>query len=129
MRALACICSIVLLAGCSVFQPAPETDTFVLFFNPASATLTPEAKTEIDLAAAAIKQRHPAHVAIAAYRAPVRGDASNPKLADPRFDIVANALIADGVDTNILARTMLTDTDVKAGADGDRRVEILLLKD
>lgn len=129
MRKLLWLSATALLAGCALVQPPPTSNTFVVFFGSASSALTPQAKTEIDLAAAEIKSTHAAHVVIATYTKAVAGDASNPKLADPRFDVVEGALVADGVDAHILARAMLTDMEVKADPTGDHRVEIRLFKD
>lgn len=129
MRTLLWLSAAALLAGCAVLHSPPTSNTFVVFFDSASSALTPQAKTEVDLAAAEIKSTHPAHVVIATYAKAVAADASNPKLADPRFDVVEGALVADGVNPHILAGAMLTDTQVKADSTGDRRVEIRLFKD
>ncbi|MGA7711493.1 MAG: OmpA family protein [Rhizomicrobium sp.] len=131
MRRLLWLSIIAVLAGCTVMgpSPVPATKTFVVFFDSASARLTPAAQADVDLAAATIKSTHPAHVSIAVYIKAATGDPANPRLADPRFDAVEAALVADGVDPHILVRRKLTDMEVHANPSGDRRAEIHLLKD
>ncbi|MDE2498574.1 MAG: OmpA family protein [Alphaproteobacteria bacterium] len=128
MRSFLWIFIVAVLAGCSLMRTPPATNTFVMFFDPGSAALSSAAKVEIDLAADKIKSTKPAHVAIAVYPKTITGDGSNPKLADSRFNAVEAALVADGVDARIVARAMLTDLEVKAGPDGNRRAEIRLFK-
>ncbi len=131
MRRLLLVSVAAVLAGCAVMGPpaVPTTNTFIVFFESTSAGLTPEAQKEIDLAAVKIKAVHPSHVLIAVYSKATTANPGNPTLADPRYDAVAAALVADGVDPHLIAPTELTNLDVQAGSAGNRRVEIHLAND
>ena len=112
----------VLLAGCStLFQPAPAN--YMVFFTSSNTELSPDARTVVDKAASAIRGSHPQSVMIAAGVA--SGD--NLKLAQPRFLAVRQALIADGVADDLIARTAIADASMSVGATGDQRVEIKLV--
>jgi len=110
------------LCSCSSLgdQPAP---VYIVFFHRGAIEIAPEAGTALDQAAAAIRSAHPASIAIASGVA--TGD--NLRLAEPRFNVVRQALIARGVRAEIIARSALADSKLDVGATGDTRVEILLL--
>jgi outer membrane protein OmpA-like peptidoglycan-associated protein len=112
----------LLLAGCGTFlHEAPAN--FMVFFPASSTELSPEARAVVDKAASAIRGSHPDSVMIAAGTA--TGD--NLKLAQPRFLAVRQALIADGVADDLIARSAIADTSLSIGATGDQRVEIRLV--
>jgi outer membrane protein OmpA-like peptidoglycan-associated protein len=123
---LAAVSAFVFLAGCTSL--APTAHTYVVFFNAKSVELSPEAKEVVNLAAAAARDTHPALVVIAGEPNTVTAPGYDPKLAEPRFIAVEQALVAAGVDPNTLARAELTDLEAKVGATGDRRVEIRMIK-
>jgi outer membrane protein OmpA-like peptidoglycan-associated protein len=116
--------TLICLAGC--VSPAQPPRTFIVFFNAESAELTPTAKDIIARVSAAIVNTHPARVTIAGEPNTVTAPGYDPKLAEPRFIAIEQALIAAGVDSKIMERGALTDLEAKVGATGDRRVEIRL---
>jgi outer membrane protein OmpA-like peptidoglycan-associated protein len=111
------------LGACSLFaKKGPPV--FVIFFSSGSVELSTEAHKVVDQAADAIRINKPASVTIAA--GVLAGN--NLKLAQPRFDAVRLALIADGVSTELIARAAIPDTDEKeVGGTGNQRVEIRLV--
>ncbi len=123
---LAAVTALMFLAGCASL--APTTHTYIIFFNAKSVELSPDAKEVVNLAAAAIRDTHPALVVIAGEPNTVIAPGYDPKLAEPRFIAVEQALVAAGVDPNTMARAELTDLEAKVGATGDRRVEIRIVK-
>jgi outer membrane protein OmpA-like peptidoglycan-associated protein len=113
---------LVLLAGCTILghdRPA----NYMVFFSSSNTELSAEARAVVDQAAATIRATHPDSVMIAAGVA----DGEKLKLAQIRFDVVRNALIADGVDAELIAHTAMVDTALEVGATGDQRVEIKLV--
>ncbi len=122
MRLIPLSIVLVLLAGCAAFdRQAP--DQYMVFFSSGNIELSPDARAVVAKAASTIRNTHPQSVMIAAGEA--TGD--NLKLAQPRFNAVRDALIADGVDPELIARTAIADTALNAGATGDQRVEIKLV--
>jgi outer membrane protein OmpA-like peptidoglycan-associated protein len=114
--------AMVLLAGCSVFtHEAPAS--YMVFFSSSTTELSPDARAVVDKAAVDIRGSHPESVMIAAGIA--SGD--NLKLAQARFLAVRQALIADGVADDLIARTAIADASLSVGATGDQRVEIKLV--
>jgi hypothetical protein len=116
------------LGGCANYTP-DYSDKYIVFFDAQSTKLPTEGKMIIHDAAKAITAMRPVHVAIAGQpseAAPKSG--FNPSLSDPRFDAITTALIAEGINPQLLVRTSLTDAEAKVGPSGKRRVEIRLLK-
>lgn len=116
------------LSGCADWSPG-YSDKYIVFFDAQSATISPTGKAILDRAAAAIKAERPPRVAIAGEPAdapPHQG--FNPKLSEPRFAAVENALVLRGVNAQLMSRAAMTETEAKLNPSGKRRVEIRLLK-
>lgn len=111
----------VALTGCetvhSVFNGTPST--FIVFFQTGSAQMEPDAATIVHDAASAINRTHPQSVIIAA------GVSAGMELSQPRFAAVRQALIDDGVDQDIIARSAIADPKLDT-APARQRVEIRL---
>ena len=129
-RKIALLPFVLMLAACAMTGMMGggkrALDVYIVFFDAQSADLGGDAKLVVDKAAAAILRSHPAHVVIAGEKTASRG--FDPRLAEPRFAAVEQALIADGVSPKVLARAPLTDAEAKVGPTGKRRVEIRLFK-
>ena len=102
-------------------KPPP---VYVVFFEGPSIVLTDTAKHIVDHAAAEAKASG-AMVQIAGQG--VKSKGYNPKMAQPRMQVVEDALIADGVTADHLVRTELTTGGAKVDASGAQRVEIRLM--
>lgn len=113
------------LAACSVLRPEPPP-AYVVFFTGKSIELTPDAQKIIAKAAAKAQRMRPQMVQIAGPGTRI-AKGYNPKLANPRMDAVADALVADGVDKALLVRTSLTTGDADVDLSGASRVEIRLV--
>lgn len=120
-RILTYVAILLGLASCSIFVKAPEF--YVVFFSASSTELSPEAHATVDQAARAIRETHPASVTLGAGIA--SGD--NLKLAAPRFEAVRQALVADGVASDLIARSAIPDSNLNTGGVGDQCVEIRLI--
>jgi hypothetical protein len=113
----------VALAGCAVPRGnAPSK--YEVFFSPGSLELSPSNRSSVDHAAAAIKAQHPKYVVIGA-----GGTTKGEALSDPRFNIVRDTLIADGVDTASIRQADLPDGKMTGNGNSDLRVEIRLVWD
>ncbi len=130
--AIALLCGVA-LSGCTTYTRVHDyfygPPRFIVFFPGDSATLTPDAKTIVKAASDRIASHHPASVVIAA--GVTAGD--NMDLSAPRFAAVHDALVADGVHEDLIARApipgpKIAETTAKDGAStADQRVEIRLL--
>src|SRR6185312_519380 len=116
---LACLA----LPGCetmhSVFHGTPST--FIVFFPVKSAELTPEGASIVHDAATIINRTHPETVVIAA------GVTAGGEMSQPRFEAVRQALVADGVDQDVIARAAIADPKLDT-TPARQRVEIRLMK-
>ncbi|MEI9990211.1 MAG: hypothetical protein WDM86_09250 [Rhizomicrobium sp.] len=111
--ALAC------LGGCSVLQ-RDVPSVYVVYFSKGSTDLATDAKKIVDQAAVDIRHMHPDAVTIGAGVS----SGSDPHLSQPRFAAVRDALVADGVESALIARSSIADDGMDAGVVGDQRVEI-----
>jgi outer membrane protein OmpA-like peptidoglycan-associated protein len=123
MHRLFLLAAVVVLASCSheADQPLP---VYIVFFHKGSVEVAPESRPILTEAAAAIRRMRPGAVAIASGVA--EGD--NLKLAGPRFNAIREALVAQGVGAELIARAALPDAKLNVGPNGDQRAEILLAK-
>lgn len=112
---------LVALTGCSSMSSGPPPSTFILFFYANGTDLSSDAVTEIDRAAAAIKNVHPSTVAIAA-----GGAGSNLLLAEPRYRAIRQALIGKGVSPSLIAEASLPKEGIQITESANQRVEIIL---
>jgi outer membrane protein OmpA-like peptidoglycan-associated protein len=120
---LSCVMLFVVLAGCSILH-SDTLPKFEVFFAADNAELTPSTKTIVEQAAAAIKAQHPKSVIISA-----GGSTIGVALGDARFNVVRDALIADGVSAAVIVQANLPVAKMKDGDIAERRVEIQLVKD
>jgi outer membrane protein OmpA-like peptidoglycan-associated protein len=135
IRKLLLSACLLALAGCSTMRSlhlapdraADRAPVYIVFFHYDAAVLTPDARRIVDAAAASVRDTKPAVVELAGY-AETSAMPGARHLADPRFNAVTDALIADGVDPRLLARVPLTDSEASLPATADRRVEIRLLE-
>ncbi len=121
------IAAALLLAGCALLQkPAAPPTTYLLFFHESSAQLTPEAKTIVDQAVAAVRERHPSTITVAGYTTNVGTPEHEREMAEHRVKTVQDTMIAEGVDPKLFLTIPIGAADDNAGKTGDRRIEIRL---
>ena len=111
-------------AGCTTGREQPQM--FTLFFNYNSAAIAPEAQPVVREAAELIKRTRPASVQVAGYTGNEEVARTDDELAAQRFTNVENALVAEGVPRDLLARVSLNDP-VPLPATAVRRIEIRLV--
>jgi outer membrane protein OmpA-like peptidoglycan-associated protein len=105
---------------------ADHAPVYVVFFHYDDAVLTPDARRIVDAAAAGARDTHPTVIELAGYTEKTAMPGSR-RFAEPRFAAVADALMADGVNPQLLARVPLADAEEALPATADRRVEIRLI--
>ncbi len=103
-------------------QPTSYPSSFIVFFASGAADLTPEARIIVDQAAAAARQNNPRMVAVSTGAL----SSDNLALAQPRFAAIRDALIADGVPVDIIARANIAGEEDAASPLADQRAEIRL---
>jgi hypothetical protein len=105
MVRLLAVCLLVLsLPGCSLFRGMPPQDFFVLFFNPSTSQLAPEAQQIVRQAAANARTLRARQIVIAI-------PANTPggmQLVEGRRTAVENILSAAGTDPKLFSRVPLT---------------------
>jgi len=98
---------------------------FILFFGAQSTELQDAGKSIVKTAAGDIERTHPASVLIATGAR----SGNNMELSGPRFAVVRQALIDDGVSQALIARSAVPGAKLAGNsATGDQRVEITLIK-
>ena len=107
MARLLAVCLLALsLSGCSLFRGMPPQDFFVLFFNPGTSQLAPEAQQIIRQAAANARSVRAKQIVIAI-------PANTPggmQLVEGRRTAVENILSAAGTDPKLYSRVPLVPT-------------------
>lgn len=114
------------LNACSLLHPT-RPPNYIAFFRYDSAELTPTARQIVDQAAAAAKSMPATKIEIAGYLDSAAAAPENRRLSEPRFKVVEQALIVDGIDPRLLVRVQLADSEAALPATGDRRIEIWLI--
>ncbi len=111
------------LAGCAGLQEnAPAK--YEVFFGPGNSELSPSTRAIVDKAAAAIKSQHPKSVILSA-----GGATKGIALGDTRFNVVRDALVADGVNAAVIVQSNLPIDKMKGSSIAELRVEIQLVQD
>jgi outer membrane protein OmpA-like peptidoglycan-associated protein len=117
----------MLLAACAGGgKPALGERPFIAFFNFDSVTLTPEARAVVHQAATAAKTLHPKRIELAGYTGREEEARTDDRVAAQRFTAIEDALVAEGLDRTLFARTAIVDP-VPLPATAVRRIEIRLL--
>jgi hypothetical protein len=116
----------ILLGGCAT-QRLDRPTTYLVFFDTNSASLSPAGYQEVSRAATTIRLENPSHVIIAGPKS-VDAAGFETNLEDPRFLVVEQALISDGISHDLLSRAALNGVETAVGENGNRRIEIRLIK-
>jgi outer membrane protein OmpA-like peptidoglycan-associated protein len=118
----ALVLAALVLTGCAT-APAEVPQLYTVYFNFDSAALTEESLPIVRTAAANAKTVLPARIELAGYTGLEADARTDDRLANQRFAAVENALMAEGIDRGILARTPLVDP-IPLPATAVRRIEI-----
>jgi OOP family OmpA-OmpF porin len=115
------------LSGCAGMS-ADVPRTYIVFFNFNAVTLSADAQTVVQQAAAAAKSLKPKQIVLAGYSGRGEDARTAAPVAEKRFVAVETALTADGIDAALLSRVTVMD-EVPLPATAARRVEIRLIDD
>jgi outer membrane protein OmpA-like peptidoglycan-associated protein len=118
---------LALLAGCALFE-RPAEGPFLVFFEPDSATLTPEARAIALEAAAAAQARKPAAVAVLGFASKEGAPAANLELSRRRVSAVERVLVEAGVAPSLLRGSAIGEAAARRADVSERYVEILLIR-
>jgi len=124
MARLLAVCLLALsLPGCSLFRGMPPQDFFVLFFNPGTAQLAPEAQQIVMQAAANARAARASKIVIA-----IPPDTpGGMRLVEGRRTAVENILSAAGTDPKLYAAVPLAAVSGTAAPGAIDRAEIRLV--
>lgn len=127
MRRLAALGLILAFTGCAYLHlgtPKGQGQTYVIFFQPFSAALDDKAIGSIKSAAESAQYHVDAPVTVAGYASPIGTTQANADLARTRAQVVADALIGNGVASARIRRKGLGEVDYTLDPIESRRVEI-----
>lgn len=99
------VCALMLNACASMNAPPP--DKYIVFFDFDSVELSQPALAIVAQATAEAKRVNPARIDIAGYPGIAEGARTGEIIATQRFEAVANALTAAGVDPLLIRRAAL----------------------
>ncbi|HEX3430379.1 MAG TPA: hypothetical protein VHT03_05785 [Rhizomicrobium sp.] len=127
MRRVVAVLAFVCLAGCSVFRSlSGAPPAYVVFFDDRNVTLTADARTIVDDAAAEAKKNPVEYVQITGPSTKAAAG-YDPSLAEARMRIVEQTLISDGVPAERQFRTEPTLDTLANDKTGRQRVEIRIV--
>jgi cytochrome c oxidase subunit 2 len=118
---------ILAMAGCAELHlgtPAGQGQKYVIFFQPWSANLDDQGQAAVKAAAASALDHSTVAVTVAGYASPIGSTQANADLAKTRAQVVADALVSNGVPANRIKRKALGETDYTLDPIESRRVEI-----
>jgi len=123
MRRFMAISMVLVSAGCVAPVPVPS---YPIFFTESSAQLDAAGKDAIARAADSAKVNPFRIVTVAGYAAPVGSAQTNADLSQARAKVVADQLVADGVDAARIKQVAHGATDFALSSQESRRVDITL---
>jgi len=120
---LALLLAVTALAGCGVLRSTYGPDSFVVFFSPGRAELSPEGLQIVRQAAAEARQRKPSKIEIA-----LPADApGSVNLFEARITAIRNVLSEEGTTPDLVSTRSLPPAEIVIpGAEG--RGEIRLIR-
>ena len=135
MRTAALLVCVVGLTACATAQDGPVASTtpveiprqYIVFFNYDSIELSPEATEVIEHAATGAGTLTAVRLELAGYTGTEIDARTNADLAEQRFVVVEEALMARGVDRNRMSRASLAD-EIPLPAVAVRRIEIRFME-
>jgi outer membrane protein OmpA-like peptidoglycan-associated protein len=123
MRRFFAITLILMTVGCVAPVPVPS---YPIFFSEWSAQLDEAGTAAIARAADSAKSNPFGTVNVAGYAAPVGSAQANADMSQVRAQVVADQLVADGVDVARIKRVAHGATDFALTSQESRRVDIIL---
>ncbi len=124
MRRFACLL-LLLVAACTASAPSPPHKVIV-FFKEWSAAIDPAAVGAIGTAAQWAKDHPNDPVKVAGYADPTGSAQANDYLSRTRAQVVADQLVADGVDQGRISIAAHGSVDFTSTSQESRRVEIAI---
>ncbi len=129
MRRLSALCLLIALAACAVPAPAPQAAVpqgmdYPVYFSPWSAALDDTAQSALQHATDAAKAALRGPIDVTGYADPTGSAQANVLLSQLRAQVVADQLIADGVEPARITRHARGATDFTLSAVESRRVTV-----
>ncbi len=121
MRRFACLL-LLLVAACTASVSPPQR--VVVYFKEWSAAIDPPAASAISTAAQWAKDHPSAAIKVAGYADPTGSAVANDYLSRARAQVVADQLVADGVDQGRISVAAHGSVDFTLTSQESRRVEI-----
>ncbi|MCW3473983.1 OmpA family protein [Limobrevibacterium gyesilva] len=124
MRRMVVVGLLLALGACTVMEP--DSQRYVVFFQEWSADMDATASGSVTAAAAWAKQHPSAPVIVSGYADPEGSPQANKDLSRLRAQVVADALVADGVALARIQRQAVGSVDYVMNSLESRRVEIVV---
>jgi outer membrane protein OmpA-like peptidoglycan-associated protein len=125
MRRLLAGCLLLALAACAEQLPTSGT-RFPVFFETWSAAIDPAATRSIQAAADLAKQNPTARVVVVGYADPTGSAQANLDISRARAQMVADALVQNGVPAERIRRAGKGEAPVIGDLQESRRVDIII---
>jgi len=125
MRRVACLLLLLLVVACTASVPSPPHKALV-FFQEWSAAIDPPAANAISEAAQWANDHPGAVVKVTGYADPTGSAAANDYMSRTRAQVVADQLVADGVDRSRIVLGAQGATGFMQTSQESRRVEIAI---
>jgi outer membrane protein OmpA-like peptidoglycan-associated protein len=124
MRRLLCVCLLLSLGACVLFEPSGER--YVVFFRE-SSTQMDDAAEAVLVGAANWAKKHPdMPVIVASYTDPYGSEKANTDFTRLRAQVVLDGLVANGVMASRIQRREIGSVKFRSDSQESRRVEIIV---
>ena len=124
MRRLLCVCLLLSLGACALFEPSGQR--YVVFFRESSAQMD-DAPEAVLAGATNWAKKHPdMPVIVASYTDPYGSEKANADISRLRAQAVVDGLVANGVLASRIQRREIGSVKFQSDPQESRRVEIIV---
>ena len=124
MRRLLCVCLLLSLGACALFEPSGQR--YIVFFRESSAQMEDAAEAVLVGAADWAKKHPDMPVTVASYADPYGSEKANSDFTRLRAQVVIDGLVADGVMASRIQRREIGSVKFRSDSQESRRVEIIV---
>ena len=124
MHRLVCVCLLISLGACALFEPSGQR--YVVFFRESSAQMEDAAEAVLVSAADWAKKHPDMPVTVASYADPYGSEKANTDFTRLRAQVVLDGLVANGVMASRVQRREIGSVKFRSDSQESRRVEIIV---
>ena len=124
MRRLLCVCLLLSLGACALFEPSGQR--YIVFFRGSSAQMEDAAEAVLVGAADWAKKHPDMPVTVVSYADPYGSEKANTDFTRLRAQVVIDGLVANGVMASRIQRREIGSVKFQSDPQESRRVEIIV---